>query len=195
MSNRIVKRIGDLEASSLFVPGEKRQAVTPGGAPALRYNCTMQQQAFLLVKRLWYDASLGRERQTHPMSSPLMTNATTGYLVPAGTVVEESGESAPLELGPLAGKTLLLMLQINEVVEQESLHVSVWGSSDGQNWGAQALFWFPQKFYVGVTPAAVDLGQRPEVKFLQARWEANRWGRGIPRPRFGFALQVQVSVR
>jgi len=124
-----------------------------------------------------------------------MANSIVSYLVPAGTTSEGSGQGAPLELGALAGKALLLILQIDEVLEQESLHVSIWGSADGQGWGAQALFWFPQKFHPGVTPAAVDLGQRPDLKFLQARWEANRWGRGIPRPRFKFAVEAQETAQ
>jgi hypothetical protein len=128
------------------------------------------------------------------MSNSVMANSSVSYLVPAGTTVEDSGHAAPLELGALAGKTLLLILQISEILEQESLHVSVWCSADGQNWGTQALFWFPQKFYTGSTPAALDLGQRPEIKFLQARWESNRWGRGIPRARFKFAVEVQDSA-
>lgn len=99
-----------------------------------------------------------------------------------------------MELGALAGKPLLLILHITEVLEQESLHVSIWGSADGQSWGTQALFWFPQKFYSGPTPAALDLGQRPDIKFLQARWETNRWGRGIPRSYFNFALEVQEAA-
>lgn len=129
------------------------------------------------------------------MSNSLATNSTAGFLVPAGTTSEGSGQGAPLELGTLAGKPLLLILQIDEVLEQESLHVSIWGSVDGQNWGPQALFWFPQKFYAGITPAALELGQRPDLRFLQARWEANRWGRGIPRPYFKFAVEVQEAAR
>lgn len=117
-----------------------------------------------------------------------------GHLVPTGTMVEGSGQGAPLELGSLASKTLLVILQIGEVREQESLHVSIWGSADGQDWGTQALFWFPQKFYSCVTPAALDLGQRPDIRFLQARWDANRWGRGVPRPHFEFAVKVQESA-
>ena len=124
-----------------------------------------------------------------------MTNTTAVFLVPAGTTTEGSGQGATLELGALAGRALLLILQVDEVVEQESLHVSIWGSADGQDWGTQALFWFPQKFYSGSTPAALNLGQRPDIKFLQARWEANRWGRGIPRPLFRFALEVQEVAR
>jgi hypothetical protein len=122
-----------------------------------------------------------------------MANSPVGFLVPAGTAVEAPGQGAPLELGALAGKKVLLLLRISEALEQESLHVSIWGSADGQNWGTQALFWFPQKFYSGLTPAALDLGQRPDIKFLQARWEVNRWGRGIPRPYFEFAVEVQES--
>jgi hypothetical protein len=124
-----------------------------------------------------------------------MANSSVSYLVPAGTTSEGSGRGAPLELGGLADKALLLILQIDEVLEQESLHVSIWGSADGQNWGPQALFWFPQKFHSGVTPAAMELAQRPDIKFLQARWEANRWGRGIPRPHFKFAVEVQEATR
>jgi hypothetical protein len=123
-----------------------------------------------------------------------MANSSVGYLVPAGTVIEASGQGAPLELGALAGKAVLLVLKIGEVLEQESLHVSIWGSLDGANWGTQALFWFPQKFHPGSTPAALDLGQRPDIKFLQARWEANRWGRGVPRPHFTFDIEVQESA-
>jgi len=129
------------------------------------------------------------------MSDRAITSSAAGYLVPAGTTTEGSGQGAARELGALAGKALLLILQIDEVVEQESLHVSIWGSADGQNWGTQALFWFPQKFYSGMTPAALDLQQRPNIKFLQARWEANRWGRGIPRPLFKFAVEVQEAQK
>ncbi len=128
------------------------------------------------------------------MSNSVRTISSRHYLVPAGTAVEGSGQGAPLELGALAGKPLLLVLQIGEVVEQESLHVSIWGSVDGQDWGTQALFWFPQRFYSGVTPAALDLGQRTDIRFLQARWEANRWGRGVPRPHFEFAVEVKESA-
>jgi hypothetical protein len=123
-----------------------------------------------------------------------MVNSTVAYLVPDGTTSEGSGLGAPLDLGARAGKTLLVIVQIHEILEQESLHVSIWGSEDGQNWGTQALFWFPQKFYSGGTPAALDLARRPDIKFLQARWEANRWGRGIPRPHFKFAVEVQEAA-
>ncbi len=123
----------------------------------------------------------------------MTSSATTQnwFLVPTDTVAETPGHGSALALGALAGKRALVILRITEVIEQESLHVSVWGSADGNDWGAKALFWFPERFYQGVTPAALDLSQRPEVKFLQGRWEVNRWGRGYPRPHFKFGLEIQ----
>lgn len=123
------------------------------------------------------------------MSSQAETQVT--YLVFPETAVEVDGAGSALGLGQLAGKLLLIVLRVAQIIEQESLHVSIWGSADGKDWGTQALFWYPQKFYRGAAPAAVDLRQRPEIKFLQARWELNRWGRGYPRPFFKFAVEIQ----
>ena len=116
--------------------------------------------------------------------------STTNYLVPE-VITETSGAGQPFDLGPLAGKRVLILLRITDIVEQESLQVSVWGSSDGSNWGGKPLFEYPQKFYQGVTPAALDLRQRPEVRFMQARWEMNRWGRGYPLPHFKFLVEIE----
>ncbi len=125
----------------------------------------------------------------------MMTGETTkrdvSHLVPPDTVVETAGASPAFELGSRAGKPLLIVLRIAEMIEQESLHVSIWGSADGNDWGEKALFWFPQEFYRGAKPAALDLRQRPEIKFLQSRWEVNRWGRGYPRPFFRFAVEIE----
>ena len=123
-----------------------------------------------------------------------MMKATVNYLVPPETVAATPGESAVYDLGVLAGKQLLIILRITDIIEQQSLHVSICGSVDGKGWGKKPLFWFPQKFYSGVTPAAVDLRQLPEMKFVQARWEVNRWGRGYPRPYFKFAVEIQELV-
>ncbi len=126
------------------------------------------------------------------MSATPVTPSALTYLVPLETVAEANGASAPFELGLLAAKRLLIVLRITDIIEQEFLHVSIWGCEDGKNWGERALFRFPQKFYRGVTPAALDLRQRPEVRFLQARWEADRWGRGYPVPYFKFAVEIEA---
>ncbi|MFB3924048.1 MAG: hypothetical protein ACE145_20180 [Terriglobia bacterium] len=125
------------------------------------------------------------------MSSSPAVQSATQYLVPPDATVETDGKSAAFDLGPLAGKQLVIVLRITDIVEQESLHVSIWGSGEGNSWGEKPLFAFPQKFYRGTTPVAVDLAQRPEIKFLQARWELNRWGRGYPRPYFKFSVEIQ----
>jgi hypothetical protein len=125
------------------------------------------------------------------MGSGLTVQPAVSYLVPPDTVIEANGEGPALELGGLAGRLVMIVLRITEIIEQQSLQVSVWGSPDGTTWGEKPLFSYPQKFYCGVTPAAIDLRQRPELRFLQARWEVNRWGRGYPRPHFKIAMEVQ----
>ncbi len=119
------------------------------------------------------------------------TSSQLKVLLVPETTAETNGQGSALDLGASSGKPLLLVLRVNEVVEQESLQVIVWGSADGKEWGQKPLFLFPQVFYAGPVPAALDLTQRPEVKFLQARWELNRWGRGYPRPHFVFSVEVQ----
>jgi hypothetical protein len=129
-------------------------------------------------------------RQTMTLS--ISTQATVCHLVPPETQVETNGAGPAYELGALEGKPVMIVLRITEIIEQESLHVSIWGSPDGKDWGQQALFWYPQKFYRGVALAALDLRQLPGIKFLQARWEVNRWGRGDPRPLFKFGVEIQT---
>jgi len=126
------------------------------------------------------------------MTLSTSTQPAVYQLVPPGTRVESDGAGPVYELGELAGKPVLIVLRITEIIEQESLHVSIWGSPDGKDWGQQALFWLPQKFYQGVAPAALDLGKLPAIQFLQARWEVNRWGRGDPRPLFEFGVEIQA---
>jgi hypothetical protein len=126
------------------------------------------------------------------MALSISTQPTVYHLVPPETQVETNGASPACELGELEGKPVMIVLRITEIIEQESLHVSIWGSPDGEDWGQQALFWYPQKFYPGVAPAALDLRQWPGIKFLQARWEVNRWGRGDPRPLFKFGIEIQA---
>ncbi len=117
------------------------------------------------------------------------TSTPAAWLVPE-TVVETRGESPAVDLGDRAGQQLLVVLRVTEIIEQESLHVSIWGSRDGEDWGQKPLFLFPQVFYAGATPAALDLAQRPDIRYLQARWDVNRWGRGYPRPRFVMNLEI-----
>jgi hypothetical protein len=136
-----------------------------------------------------FEGEAGSSAQT--MSTNPASATAAQFLAPPETLVETPGEGEAFALGPHQAKSVLVILRVTEIVEQESLHVAVWGSADGKEWGAKPLFWFPQIFYEGVTPAALDLRQRPEIKFLQARWEVNRWGRGYPRPHFKLSVEIQ----
>jgi len=96
-----------------------------------------------------------------------------------------------VEVGAAANRVFLLELNITRILEQQALDVSIFGSADGNTWGQKALTSFPQKFYRGDHPLLLDLGQHPEVRFLRAHWEVNRWGRGPETPMFQFQVRLR----
>lgn len=113
------------------------------------------------------------------------------YLVPEATTVTAKGDGPAVEVGGAGHRILLVQLSISRILEQQALDVSIFGSADGNNWGAKPLLAFPQKFYRGEHPLLLDLGQQPEVKFLRAHWEVSRWGRGPETPMFQFQVKVR----
>src|SRR5579864_6158075 len=96
------------------------------------------------------------------------------FLLPEITV-REAGSGPAISLGTEHGGTLVLTLGITRIIEQESLDLSIWGSADGTDFGAKPLATFPQKFYCGTYQILLDLSERPDVKFLRAKWGVNRW--------------------
>lgn len=114
------------------------------------------------------------------------------FLVPE-SVVRTGGTSPALEIA-VPGEVLILTLGINRSVEQESLDVLVYGSSDGASWGAKPLMRFPQKFYCGTYTMLLDLSSSPEIRYLRAEYKMNRWGRGGSEPLFGFYLFVESAA-
>jgi hypothetical protein len=112
-------------------------------------------------------------------------------LIPKGTRVTENGEGAPQEISASGTRTFLCVLEITEQIEQESLDVSIWGSVDGQAWGAKPLLKLPQRFYRGQTKQILDLTLKPELKFIRAKWELFRWGRVAPTPMFVIGLHLE----
>jgi hypothetical protein len=117
-----------------------------------------------------------------------MANEIT--LVPPGTRVEANGEGAAVDISGSATKTFLCLLEITDQIEQESLDVSVWGSADGQNWGAKPIIKLPQSFYRGEARMVLDLALRSEIRYIRPQWELNRWGRVAPLPMFVFNLRA-----
>ena len=122
------------------------------------------------------------------------------FLLPE-TQVREGGDSPVLDLqdtnSALAHEDLLLLtLGITHIVEQESLDITIWGSSDGEEWGAKPIVTFPQKFYCGTYNMVLNLTRYTGIRFLRARWKVNRWGKGDLRPLFDLYLFAQpVQMR
>jgi hypothetical protein len=116
------------------------------------------------------------------------------FLVPE-TTVREAGKGPAFGLDGQQGGTLILTLGITRIIEQESLDLSIWGSADGADWGAKPLVSFPQKFYCGTYQLLLDLSAHPETRYLRAQWQANRWGKGDPKPLFTVYLFAQETER
>ena len=114
------------------------------------------------------------------------------FLLPE-TTVREAGTGSEIDLGDQVGRTLLLTLGITRIIEQQSIDISIWGSADGTDWGAKPVTSFPQKFYCGTYQIALDLTGHPQVRYLRAKWQVNRWGKGDPKPLFTVYLFAQAG--
>lgn len=113
------------------------------------------------------------------------------FLVPEKTLVTAKGDGTAVDVSGAAGRVFLLSLNITNIVEQESLDVSIYGSTDGTTWPPKPVTNFPQKFYRAQHPLLLDLNPHKDVKFLRAHWEVNRWGRGSETPMFEFNLTIK----
>ena len=112
-------------------------------------------------------------------------------LVPSKTVATTKGDGPAVDVSGASSRVFLLTLEITKIIEQESLDVSVYGSSDGTTWSAKSIVAFPQKFYCEQAPLLLDLTAHPEVKFVRAHWEVARWGRGTETPMFEFGVTLK----
>ena len=113
------------------------------------------------------------------------------FLVPENTVVNAKGDGPALDVSRAQGRIFLLTLAITNIVEQESLEVSIFGSADGTTWDPKPVAAFPQKFYREESPLLLNLTAQPEVKFIRAHWEVGRWGRGPETPMFEFSVALR----
>jgi hypothetical protein len=125
-------------------------------------------------------------------SLAMFSNSTVDtLLVPEKTVVNAKGDGPALSIGGAASPVFLLTLDITNIIEQEALDVSIYGSVDGASWGAKPLAEFPQKFYRSQHPLLLDLTGHADAKFIRAHWEVKRWGRGTETPMFEFHLAIR----
>ncbi len=89
------------------------------------------------------------------------------------TVARQDGLGAVLDLES-SGLPWLLTLNINRILEHESLEVTISGSPDTNHWLPLAVF--PRKFYCGTYSHWLDLSSSPGVRYLRAEWKMCRWG-------------------
>jgi hypothetical protein len=113
------------------------------------------------------------------------------FLVAEKTIVSAKGDGLAVDMSGTSGRVFLLTLAITQIVEQESLEVSIGGSADGATWSPKPIVAFPQKFYCEESPLLLDLAAHPDVKFVRAHWEVARWGRGSETPMFEFSLRMK----
>jgi len=112
------------------------------------------------------------------------------FFVPE-TVTGQNASGPVLELESETNRIFEITLGVTRALEQQSLDVSVWGSSDMADFGTRPLISFPQKFYCGTYTLILDLSKRPEIRWIQAQWKMSRWGRGSLKPQFGFYVFAQ----
>jgi len=113
------------------------------------------------------------------------------FLVAEKTVISAKGDGSVVDVSGAGNRVFLLTLDITDIIEQESLDVTIYGSADGTTWGAKPLTNFPQKFYRGQHPLLLDLAAQKDLKFLRAHWEVGRWGRGTETPMFEFNVRIK----
>jgi hypothetical protein len=111
-------------------------------------------------------------------------------LIPQNTRVEDNGMGAAMDVRSSETRTFFCTLLIIDQIEQESADISIWGSPDGEKWGTQPVLMLPQQFYRSETRAVLDLAMVPEVNFISAKWDLNRWGRVAPTPMFVLGLHL-----
>ncbi len=114
------------------------------------------------------------------------------FLLPE-SIARADGMGPETDLGSKRGKLLVLTLGITQILEQESLELTVWGSPDGQKWGSKPLARFPPKFYCGLYSILLNLGSQDDVRFVRVQWKMSRWNKRENVPMFGFFVYAEES--
>ena len=112
-------------------------------------------------------------------------------LVPPHTRVTTTGDGERFDISASVSRTFLCTLEISDQIEQESIDMWILVSSDGETWPAKPFLMLPQRFYKGRTSLLLDLTLHPEVRFIRAHWELNRWGRVAPTPMFVISFTAE----
>jgi hypothetical protein len=120
----------------------------------------------------------------------LQVSGSPKYLVPQ-CQERHDGVGSVIDLGDFRGKLLVVTLGINDVVEQEGLEISIWGSAEGSDWGTKPLLTFPQKSYCGVYATILNLTKKPATRFLRVQWTMSRRAEQNSDLLFGFYVSLE----
>ncbi|MBI4904449.1 MAG: hypothetical protein HY820_12480 [Acidobacteria bacterium] len=99
-------------------------------------------------------------------------------------LVQDAGFGPEVNIIDGRGTPLLLTLSITRMMEQHTLSVAIWGSTNGRDWGGRPLVVLPNRCYCGEYTHMLDLSNWPEVRFLKVEYNLTGWG---------FDERVQVS--
>src|SRR5579863_7541893 len=80
------------------------------------------------------------------------------YLV-TNCLAREDGFGPAIKIPPPPGGSLAIRLKIDHILQQESLSISIWGSSDEADWGPVPLVTLPPKHYCGNYITKLDLSK------------------------------------
>jgi len=114
------------------------------------------------------------------------------FLLPE-SIARADGMGPEMDLGSQRGKLLVLTLGITRILEQESLELSLWGSSDGEEWGQRPIATVPPKFYCGLYSTLLNLASRPDIRYVRVQWRMSRWSKAEQMPMFGFYVYAEES--
>jgi hypothetical protein len=112
------------------------------------------------------------------------------FLLPE-TETREDGAGPVIET-PSA--TAVVTLGITQALEREGLQVSIWGSADGESWGAKPLIEFPAKSYCGRYSIPLNFSEFPGVKQIRAAWKMRSLKKNEERETFfGFYIEMVIA--
>ena len=126
------------------------------------------------------------------MTLSISTQPTVYHLVPPETRVERNGAGPAYELGALAGKPVMIVLRITEIIEQESLHVSIWGSPDGKDWGSRRYSGIPRSSTRELRLRLSICGNCPASSFFEPIGRSTV-GDAVTGPLFEFGVEIQEA--
>lgn len=112
------------------------------------------------------------------------------YLLPE-TETREDGAGPAIETP--SPNTAVVTLGITQALEREGLQVSIWGSPDGESWGAKPLAEFPAKSYCGRYSLPLNLNG---VRQIRAAWKMRSHKKPDERETFfGFYIEMSTPAR